>query len=118
MPKNVAIAQERRDLGAVVVNASSSSGANLPYIHFVAGETMTCFDVPQASHQTFRLLRTSRATGKLSQPLAKCGVQGLTLITCHEFGLFDDLFIGSENNLLHGFLDWKIRWLDQSVHLF
>jgi len=87
MPKKVAISQEGRDLGAVFVNASYSSGANLPYIHFVAGESTTCFDVAQASHQSFRFLRVSGKTGKLSQPLAKCCVQSFALSADHEFSL-------------------------------
>jgi hypothetical protein len=103
MPKNVATSQETRDLGEVVCNAVFSlfKGNGLAFIHFVAGEASSGFDMAPEHHQSLCFPRVSRVVDKLSQPRTKRGIQGFALSSGNELSLPDYLFISAKSDFLH-----------------
>src|ERR1700757_3237674 len=77
------------------------SRKNLSLIHLVAVEPAPGFDVLKPLHQRVILCPTSRLRRKLFEPFAKGDIQGFVTGASYRPGLFDQVLIRAERNVLH-----------------
>src|SRR5580700_1240365 len=77
------------------------SRKNLPLIHFVPAETPAGLHMFEAFHESVVFPRAAALRRELLEPLAEQGVKGLMLRLGQEAGLFDELFVGAERDILH-----------------
>src|SRR5271165_2760153 len=77
------------------------SRKNLSLIHFVPAEAAASGDVAKSSHEGVYFLPIARLGSELQQPFSKCRVERPPLGTGHLTGLFNEVFVGTEGDVLH-----------------
>src|SRR5215472_17575133 len=77
------------------------SKKNLPFIHFIPGETTPRLDVAEPTHQGIVITYAARRSREMSQPFAEGCIESPVLLAGNQARLLDKVLVGTQRDVLH-----------------